>query len=258
MHDRDTDRRAEAAADRRLVETWRTTGRRQFLKAGGLSLATAAVLAACGKDTTKIGESGTTALPSSSTTAPTPPTKARTETDKQTDLGQLRTATSLELLIVEVYNTVEQHLSTEAAQIGKRFFDQHTAHAADLQAATERQFGAKSVYKKRNDYLALKVVKPALAQLESDAKTAGSDATAVQASQQAFVRFLMSMEDTGASTYISGVGALSLADLRHLMGNLGSLSARRSATFGNTLGDDVPKTAFFSVENAVPIEAILK
>ncbi|MCU1453182.1 MAG: hypothetical protein JWN46_1328 [Acidimicrobiales bacterium] len=239
------------------MDQTRDAARRQFLKMSGVGLAGAAFLAACSKKTSPVGEAGVTAPPDSSTTAPRVPLLDRTPTDKDNDLVQLRTATSIELLTVDVYGQVEQYLSSQAVPLAQRFRQQHQTHAADLQSLTQREFGLKASYDQPNPSLSASFVKPTLAGLVSDATNA-SDATARAASAQAFVRFLVDLENTGAASAVVALGILSLATMREAAGNIAALSARRAAAFGSQLGDLVPQVAFFSVESAAPIDALVK
>ena len=240
------------------MDQTRDAARRQFLKRGGLGLAGAAFLAACAKHVSPVAQSGTTVPPDSSTTAPQPPPLDRTPTDIDNDRVQLRTATSIELLTVDVYRQVQLYLSSTAAPLAQRFAVQHQTHARELQTLTERAFGLSAAVDQPNSTLNDGYVKPAMAQLVSDATTAGSDATAQRAAETAFVRFLADLETTGAATYVTALGILSLPTFRQPMGNLMALSARRATALDDLIGEPLGITSVYPVTGAAPIEALVK
>lgn len=99
--------------------------RRKFLQSGGLALASAAILAACGKSDKvatsypRIGES---------------PTTTGLPTAHVTDAVLLRTASSLEWCAIDAYTAVAALglLPSAATSVVKRFQADHKAHAAAL------------------------------------------------------------------------------------------------------------------------------
>ncbi|MCU1352290.1 MAG: hypothetical protein JWM05_1499 [Acidimicrobiales bacterium] len=215
-------------------------GRRDFLKIGGVTVAGAAVLAACGKDsknsasTTSSGSKGattTTAMSGDSST--TTPAK-----DDGTDLTLLRTATSLELLAVGVYKTAIPLLKDKtSAQVATLFMNQHDEHAKQLQGATKEAFGADKVYDKPNDYLNTNVVQPALPTLKTDADIA---------------KFALSLENVAAATYGTAAGLLSTPALRAAIMAIGGVEARHAAILSGVLQQPVPTVAFFDLKPAAP------
>lgn len=124
--------------------------RRRFLAVGGIGVATAAVLAACGADEdTGIPQTGE------------PPTIPELETYPTTDAALLRTASSLEHLVVDAYGALVGLGVLPAAQadILELFADQHREHAAAIEAATV-DVGAEP-YAEANPVLYTKVIEPA-------------------------------------------------------------------------------------------------
>lgn len=124
-------RTTEATLDAGLSASDRTAqllGRRRFLHLGGASVATAAVLAACGgtesPGVAKIGNSPTT------TKLPNPVVN---------DIVLLRTASSLEHTAIGVYETVIDNadlLDPAYNDLAKRFRDDHAEHAALMEQLT--------------------------------------------------------------------------------------------------------------------------
>ncbi|MBI2708740.1 MAG: ferritin-like domain-containing protein [Actinobacteria bacterium] len=198
--------------------------RRQLLRVGGATVAGAAVLASCGGGSTetRAGESGTTMAVDmgASTTASTPTTSA--EEGRTTDVSLTKTATSLELLAVQIYDVVLGRSSTKLPQDVR--FDQgvvdaatlfrahHQAHAQALQALTTT-LGSEP-YDKPNAYLFDNVVKKALPSLTS---------------QDAVVRFAYDVENLAASTYGYAAGVLSTPKLRQSLMGIGGVEARHAA-----------------------------
>ena len=218
--------------------------RRSFLRLGGVTVAGAAILAACGKDdNTKGNTTGTTKAPdttaagASSTTQAPPPSEASPD-DKATDLQLLRTATSLELLAVAVYGKAAPLVKDPSIlAAAKLFASQHAEHAKQLQGATRESFGADKVYNKPNDYLNTNLVAPNLKSLTSDI---------------AIVKFAMSLEDSAASTYITAAGLLSTPALRQALMAIGGVEARHAAVLAGVLKMAVPTDAFFSTKDTIP------
>lgn len=224
--------------------------RRSFLRIGGVTVAGAAVLAACGKDDDNKGNTtGTTKPPdttgsgeSSSTQAPTTAGAASPE-DMQTDLQLLRTATSLELLAVAVYGKAAPLVKdTSVLDAAKLFSSQHAEHAKQLQGATKESFGADKVYDMANDYLNKNLVEPNLSSLTDD---------------MAIVRFAMKLENSAASTYITAAGLLSTPELRQALMAIGGVEARHAAILGGVLKTAVPTEAFFSTQDTIPTASFI-
>lgn len=225
-----------------------TPDRRSFLRIGGVTVAGAAVLAACGKEDTKGSQSGstkpapTTAAGGSTTATPTtapPPTSE----DKKTDLELLRTATSLELLAVVVYGKAAPLVKDkDIVSVATLFARQHSDHAKQLQGATLESFGADKVYKKPNPVVKKNLVDPALPTLKTDAD---------------ILRFAMALEDAAAATYVTAAGLLSTPALRQAIMAIGGVEARHSAILAHVLNETVPTKAFWDTKDAVSSDAFV-
>lgn len=222
--------------------------RRAFLRIGGVTVAGAAVLAACGKDDTKGSQSGTT-KPATTTSAGAPSTDASTTTgpptadDKKTDLTLLRTATSVELLAVAVYGQAAPLVTNpDIRATAKLFASQHQEHAQQLQGATTEAFGADKVYKKANAVVKKNLVDPVLPTLKSDTD---------------IVRFAMALENSAAATYVTAAGQFSSAKLRQAIMAIGGIEARHAAILARVLHMSVPKAAFWSTADTVSSDAFV-
>ncbi len=222
--------------------------RRSFLRLGGVTIAGAALLAACGKDDEKGSQSGTTkpepttaagASTTAATTAPPPPTPD----DKKTDLTLLRTATSLELLAVAVYGQAAPLVKNrDVLSAAKLFASQHHEHAQQLQGATTEAFGADKIYKKANAVLKKNLVDPVLPTLKSDTD---------------IVKFAIGLEDAAASTYVSAAGLFSTPSLRQAIMAIGGIEARHAAILAHVLDQSVPTDAFWNTQDAASTDAFV-
>lgn len=222
--------------------------RRAFLRVGGLTVAGAAVFAACGKDNTPGSQSGTT-QPTTSTSSGGPSTGVSTTTgpptadDKKTDLALLRTATSVELLAVAVYGQAAPLIKDpDVLAAAKLFASQHHEHAQQLQAATSQTFGADKVYKKPNAVLKQTLVDPVLPTLKTDTDIA---------------QFAMQIEDSAAATYVTAAGQLSSARLRQAIMAIGGVEARHAAILASVVHTSVPTMAFWSTADTVSSDAFV-
>lgn len=224
--------------------------RRSFLRIGGISVAGATVLAACGKKkaANKPGQSGTTqptttaAADAPSTTAVVPTTQPNPD-DAKLDLSLLRTATSIELLAVAVYAKAAPLVKDPTVlAAAKLFSDQHSEHARLLQATTRQSFGADKVYDKPNEYLMTNLVTPTLPNLKSDLDIA---------------QFALSLENTAASTYVFAASQLSVAKLRQAIMAIGGVEARHAAVLGGVLKTVVPTESFFTIRDAAPKDSLV-
>jgi len=223
--------------------------RRGFLRLGGVTVAAAAVFAACGKDDTKPAQTGITtattaaAAGASSTTAAPPTTGEANPEDQKLDLSLLRTATSIELLAVRVYDTATPKIDTPAVRDAAQLFrDQHAEHADALQAATRESFGQGKVYKKPNEFLMKNAVAPALPGLRSDTSIA---------------KFALELENIAASTYVFAASQLSTPTLRQTIMTIGSVEARHAAILSSVLKMTVPTDPFFTTRDAVTKDALV-
>ncbi len=205
--------------------------RRRFLKVGGLTVVSAAVLAACGGDDDEEeagGQSPTTTGGSGAST----------------DVTILRTASSLERLAVDVYNTAIASGLVKTAAIGdaaKLFRDQHLEHAALFEGATTKMGGQ-----------AFTTANPAvLAALDPAIKALKDEKGVVQLAHD--------LEKAAAATYFSTVGAFTDKTLNKAAMSVGGVEARHvsvlagvlSAAPFNTKTDQVPQDGFQKKDGAV-------
>lgn len=192
-------------------------GRRQFFKIGGATVLGAAILAACGDDNGPIAETGTTQPSDTTTSAPADTTTTTTAATGASDMDivLLRSATSLELLAVQTYQTaIDSGLVTTPA-IGAAatlFQSQHREHAAQLQSATTDAGG--QPYDQPNAYLSDNVVAPALAALTDE---------------NSVVAFALQLENVAAQTYAFSAGVLSTPAFRQAIMAIGGVEARHAA-----------------------------
>lgn len=247
------DRRVSSRAKAELLGV---PGRRQFLKIGGVTVLGAAVLAACGDDEgAGVGETG---VPTSTTApeegAPGPSTPGG-EGNKM-NLVLARTASSVEILAVEVYSVAlgesdmelpaEIQFDPAVADAAKLFRDHHEEHADALAQATESIGG--EPYEKPNKFLFDNVVAKELPNLTDQAKV---------------VMFARTLEETAAGTYAFAASQLTTPELRQSMMAIGGVESRHAAALSLALdssGTDAVPRAFTdaSPEGRVPDEALIK
>jgi len=197
--------------------------RRGFLKIGGATVFGAAVLAACGSDAAPdVAESGAGAA---TTTTADP---AVTEFD--TNL--LRTATSLEILAVNTYQTgIDSGLigNADVLDAFTLFRDQHDDHRGALQQATEDYAGTGTAYEDTNRFLQDTVITPAL-----DALT----------DEESLLNLALRLETLAAESYVWAAGELSTTRLRQAIMGIGGTEGRHQAVLRHFLDDDPAPEAF--------------
>jgi rubrerythrin len=190
--------------------------RRSFLRIGGLTATSAAVLAACGgeshSDIARIGLSPeTTAL----------------KTEHVTDEVLLRTAMSVEYLAIDTYNAVTKAnvLTGDAAKaldVAKAFIADHTNHAAALESLLVARGG--KPYKEANPRMMSLYIEPALA-LVVESDTPAADALA----------FAHALETLAASTYQNFVAQISEPALRADAMVIGAQEARHATVLAQAI-----------------------
>lgn len=248
-------------------------GRRQMLKFGGVSVAGAALLAACGSDSNEAGdtvvpESPDTQAPSTeapSTEAPSteaPSTEASsTEAPSsepasseapsedgaptEMDLVLLRTATSLEIAAVDAYQAAidaagDLGITAPVAEAATLFQMHHQAHAEALQAGTEAAGG--EPYMDANPFLMENVVTPALGELTDEASA---------------VMLALMLENAASQTYTFAGSALSLPMLRQTIMSIGGVEERHAAVLRGVLSQPQVPNTFNPTEQAAPEDAFV-
>ena len=201
--------------------------RRRFLQFSGLTIAGAAVLAACGDDS----DSG------SSSSTDTDAMTGGATTGGTTDVTILRTAQSLEELAINVYQiAIDSSLVTTAAvaSAAMLFQEQHREHAELFSGATE-QAGGKS-FAEPNPAV-LDMIQPTIDSL--------SDENGV-------VSLAFDLETVAAQTYQGDVGMFTDPTLNVAIMSVGGVEARHAAVLASVLGQDPVPVAFQVTDMAVP------
>jgi rubrerythrin len=215
--------------------------RRGLFKIGGITVASAAVLAACGDDGDTSGAAATTAA-SGTTAAPgSAGTTAASGVSMSSDIVILRTASSIEELAVAAYQTaIDSGLVTTAAvgDAAKLFQAQHKEHSGLFQGATTAAGG--EPFAEANPAL-LDALKPTIDGLKDE---------------MGIIAFALELEQVAAQTYQSNVGTFADPTLNVAIMSVGGVEARHAAVLASVLGampgsDNLFPTAFQSTMKAV-------
>jgi hypothetical protein len=190
-------------------------GRRQLIKSGGLAASLAAVLAACG--------SSTKAEPGRVGFAPTPTDLSKENID---DGVRLRTATSIEYTIMDVYATITKSGALEAADqaLVDRLVQDHQA-AADTLAQLTTEFGAEP-YECVNAWYMDRVVPPIFENINGD------EAKGIEPSDDPARDMLATVnawESMDGAMYQGMVETMASAELRSEIMKIGAMAARHAA-----------------------------
>jgi hypothetical protein len=220
---------------------------KSFYKVGGLMLAGATIIAACGSDSNDSGSNATTATTSggSATTAGGAATTAGGSATTMGgsaatgDVAALQTASSLEELAVAVYQTAIDSGLVKTAAIGdaaKLFQSQHKEHSQLFQGATTKAGG--TPFAKPNPAV--------LAQLQPTIKALKDEIGVVMLAH--------SLETAAAETYQKVVGTLKDMTLNQAFMSVGGTEARHAVILASVLKMSplIPK-AFQAVDQAVPV-----
>jgi hypothetical protein len=191
-------------------------GRRQLLQTGGLAVSLAAVLAACGK-------SSSTAEPGRVGFAPTPSDLPRQNID---DGVRLRTASSIEYMIMDVYATITASGALEAAdqELVDRLIQDHQA-AADTLAQLTTQFGAEP-YECANAWYMDRVVPPIFENINGDE---AKDIPPSDDPARDMLATVNAMESMDGAMYQGMVETMASAELRSEIMNIGAMAGRHAA-----------------------------
>lgn len=198
--------------------------RRRFLQVGGLTIASAAVLAACGDDNTSAGGPGTSM-----------------GSGAGTDVLILRTASSLERYAVVLYDTaIASGLVTTAAvaDAATLFREQHLEHALLFEGATEAKAPGQA-FRDPNPAVAT-MLKPRVDGLRSERDV---------------IKLAYDVESVAAATYFSTVGAFEDRNLNTSAMSVGGVEARHVAILGGVLmaadSPAYPASGFQTADGAV-------
>lgn len=198
--------------------------RRGFLRVGGMTVASAAIFAACGDDDDE------------SAAAPAGGDDDEKKMGAEGDITILRTASSLELLAVDVYQTaIDSGLVTTkaVADAAKLFQEQHREHAGLFTGAT-KQLGGEP-FEEANPAV-LQQLQPAIAALRDEAGV---------------VKLAYDLENVAAATYFSTVGGFEDVSLNQAAMSVGGVEARHAAVLASVLNLPAAPKAFFTADGAV-------
>ncbi|HET9444120.1 MAG TPA: ferritin-like domain-containing protein, partial [Acidimicrobiales bacterium] len=195
--------------------------RRRFLRIGGLTVATAAIFAACG-DSELAGVN-----------------EAPDDTREKGDAGDiriLRTASSLEVLAAEVYGkAIDSGLvkTVVVADAAKLFQEQHREHAELFEGATKRLGG--EPFTEANPVV-MKSLEGPLSQLADEAGV---------------ITLALDLERAAAATYQASVGRFKDRALNQAVMSVGGVEARHVAVLSAALGQPGAPDAFAKTDKAV-------
>jgi len=223
----ETDDEAATSAQRQAL-----FGRRDVLRIGGFSVATAAVIAACGEH--ERGQVGRVGLV---------PTTVKLPDAVVTNVTLLRTASSLEHSIINVYNQVVDHsdlLDPKLNDMAKRFMADHADHAQFFEKLTSDAGGVP--WTCSNPKIDDIIINPIVKRI-----TVGAEATATAAAidksddpRRDVLNFAHGLESLAGATYQSLVVLLSDPALRSDAMTVGAREGRHAALLALTINPDRP------------------
>lgn len=207
-------------------ETNHALNRRKFLQSGGLALASAAILAACGKNEKvatsypRIGEAPTTtALPEGTVN----------------DVVLLRTASSLEWCAIDAYTAAAGLgiLPAAATSVVKRFQADHTSHASALTEVIKAAGG--EPFECANARINDLYITPAIELItgSADKKIEPSDTPL-----EDLLLLAHGLENLAAATYQYYVSMISQPSLRAAAMTIGQDEARHAAVLAQVIIPD--------------------
>jgi hypothetical protein len=216
--------------------------RRKFLALGGFSVATAAVLAACGGP----GGEGAGTGARVAQAGESPVTTALPERVVN-DAVLLRTASSLEHSAVAIYDKAfgMNLLTGEAAEFAKRFQDHHAAYAKFFEGLTTDAGG--TPFTTENPAVTKNIVSPAYEAIEASADKAGD-----------LRNMLHSLENVITETYQSFVPLLTLPKLRAAAMSVGAAEARHAAVWAGILGGPIAASLAPKVEPTTTVKGAVE
>lgn len=209
--------------------------RRRFLQLGGLTVATGALLAACGKGTEEDN------IPSAGLPSPTTGLPERSVDD----IVLLRTASSLERSLVSTYDAALKLVTGDIAEALEVFRDHHEAHARQFESITAREGG--EPFSEPNPVLQQTTIEPTL-----KAITAQGDP---RRQRRDVIVFAHALENIAASTYQSSVTMLSQPRLRQAAMGVGAVEARHSAVLAKLIEGSIPVAGLETLEAATTTAA---
>jgi len=200
--------------------------RRRFLTLGGVSVLATAVMAACGSSKSSSSSGGT--ADSTTTTAPT--------TDN--DINILRTASSLELAVIDGYQKIiDAKVVTTAGLVDAlaTFQTQHKQHS-QLFANTTSGAGGEP-YTEPNPVVMRVLLTPRLAAVKTEADA---------------LRLLYDLEHMLAASFQADIGTFADVTFNQKVSSVGGIEGAHAGYFAPSVGKPTtPDGAFGSVEGAV-------
>ena len=216
--------------------------RRKFLALGGFSVATAAVLAACGGP----GGEGAGKGPRVAQAGEPPVTTGLPERVVN-DVVLLRTASSLEHSAVAIYDKAfgMNLLTGDAAEFARRFQDHHASYAKFFEGLTTDAGG--TPFTTENPAVTKNIVTPVYAAIEASADKAGG-----------LRNMLHSLENVITETYQSFVPLLTLPKLRAAAMSVGAAEARHAAVWASILGGPIAASLAPKVEPTTTVKGAVE
>lgn len=207
--------------------------RRRFMQIGGLTVATAAVFAACGTDS----ETGTDTAATDATTTTVDDGMSDTGS-VETDIRILRTASSIEQLAVDVYQrAIDSGLVKTAAiaDAAKLFQEQHREHGDLFEGATRKLGGTPF---DRANPVVLQSLQPQINALKDE---------------MGVVALALSLEQAATATYVSSAGTFHDRSLNQAVMSVGGVEARHAAVLSAVLSQPAAPKAFITRDGAVTV-----
>lgn len=199
--------------------------RRRFIQIGGMTVATAAVFAACGTDdtTTKAAEGGED-------------DEKGAKEGSENDIKILRTASSLEVLAADVYSTAMETglVKTGAVIDAVKLFQSHHKEHADLFEGATKKLGGKP----------MEDPNPVLLQSLSEPIKALKD-------EKGVIELALMLEQAAAATYQSSAGQFKDRTLNTAAMSVGGVEARHVAVLLSVLQRPPVPKAFQTKDGAV-------
>ena len=210
----------------------RSASRRDVLRLGGLSVATAAVIAACGEQPRgQVGRVGAV------------PTTVKLPDAVVTNVTLLRTASSLEHSIINVYDQIigkSNLLDPKYGDMFKRFRDDHASDAKMFEDLTTAAGG--TAWTCSNPKLDDIIMNPVLNRVtkETPATTTSKAIKASDDPRRDMLNFAHGLESLGAAAQQALVSLLSDPSLRGKAMTVGAREARHAALLALTINPDRP------------------
>lgn len=221
-------------------------GRRDILRVGGLSVATAAVISACTQHVRgEVGRVGDV------------PTTLKLPDAHVTNIALLRTASSLEHSVINVYSQVignSDLLDPKLDDIAKRFMDDHAGHAAVFEKLTTDAGG--QAWTCGNPKIDDTIINPVIQRITKGVEATGT-AKAVDPSEDPrrdILNFAHGLETLAGGTYQAFVALFSEPALRSDVMKVGAREARHAALLALTINPARPEglVNFADAVNAEP------